>query len=177
MSSSSSHATVTYTSMSSHSPPWVFHLLSRSDSEAPEAAPQSPNQAPLSPSYAPVYPEYVVPSDDDLPAEDQPLAASASPTALSLDYLTDSEPVEDDPEEDPEEDLVDYPSKEEEEEPLAPDLSASLVPDSVPSSQETERFEEGEIAATTKEPPGQVRRLLPALNVGSKGTTRRIAQN
>ncbi|GKC44017.1 hypothetical protein Tco_1061739 [Tanacetum coccineum] len=133
-SSSSSHTTVTYKSMSND-----YHM---------------PSWAPLSPAHALVYPEYVAPSDDDLPAEDQPLLASASPTALSPDYLADSEPVKDDPEEDPEAGPIDYPFEEEEEEeaPLAPTLSASYVPDSVPSSEETEPFEEGETASTPPSP-------------------------
>ncbi|GJR65392.1 hypothetical protein Tco_0011457 [Tanacetum coccineum] len=98
-----------------------------------------------------MYPEYVAPSDDDLPAEDQPLLASALPTALSPDYLADSEPIEDDLEEDPEAGPLDYPF-EEEEAPLAPTLSASPVPDFVPSSKETKPFEEGETASTPPSP-------------------------
>ncbi|GKF18975.1 hypothetical protein Tco_0063893 [Tanacetum coccineum] len=83
MSSSPSHATVTYTSMSSDNdvPSWGIPLMDayESDPEAPEAAPQSPDQAPLSPAHAPVYPEYHAPSDDDLePAEAQPLPAFVS---------------------------------------------------------------------------------------------------
>ncbi|GJU00206.1 hypothetical protein Tco_1110544 [Tanacetum coccineum] len=82
-----------------------------SEPEAPEAVPQSPKQAPLSPAHDPEYPVYLAPSDDDLePAEAQSLPVFVSPTALSPDYSTDSDPVEDDPEEDLEED----PSKEEE---------------------------------------------------------------
>ncbi|GJT17923.1 putative reverse transcriptase domain-containing protein [Tanacetum coccineum] len=82
MSSSSSHATVTYTS--------------------------SPEEAPPSPIPAPAYPDYLAPSDDEVPAEDQPLPADASPTADSLGYIADSEPIEDDFEEDLEMDHVDY---------------------------------------------------------------------
>nr|GEV39542.1 putative reverse transcriptase domain-containing protein [Tanacetum cinerariifolium] len=107
-SSSLSHATVTYTFVSSDDdlPSWGIPLM---DAYEPEA--------PLSPVHAPVYPEYLAPTDDDIePAEDQPLPASASPTSISPDYSTDSEPVEDDPEEDPKEEL----SEEEEEELLAP---------------------------------------------------------
>ncbi|GKE09081.1 reverse transcriptase domain-containing protein [Tanacetum coccineum] len=79
---------------------------------------------------------------------------SASPTAHSPDYVVDSEPAEDDPKEDPEEDLAYYPSKEEEEdeEPLALANSASPVPNSVPSSEETEPFEEGETVTTPPSP-------------------------
>ncbi|GKA22226.1 hypothetical protein Tco_0708188, partial [Tanacetum coccineum] len=47
MSSSSSHATVTYTSVSIDNdlPPWGFHLIKP---EAPESPPQSPEEAPPS---------------------------------------------------------------------------------------------------------------------------------
>ncbi|GJZ90357.1 hypothetical protein Tco_0662284 [Tanacetum coccineum] len=53
-SSSSSYATVTYTSISSDDdlPPWGFHLKHAYEPEALKAAPQSPNQAPLSPVHA-----------------------------------------------------------------------------------------------------------------------------
>ncbi|GJZ20911.1 hypothetical protein Tco_0557950, partial [Tanacetum coccineum] len=82
MSSSSSHATVTYTS--------------------------SPEEAPPSPIPAPAYPDYLAPSDDEVPVEDQPLPADASPNADSLGYIAGSEPIEDDFEEDLEMDHVDY---------------------------------------------------------------------
>ncbi|GJU31272.1 hypothetical protein Tco_1174861 [Tanacetum coccineum] len=94
----------------------------------------------------------------DEPIEDQPLPADASSTALSLDYIADSDPEED--EEDPEEDPADYlidggdnfdnessddenddddvekdEEDEEEEEHLAPaDPSAVPTDDLVPSS-------------------------------------------
>nr|GEU58400.1 hypothetical protein [Tanacetum cinerariifolium] len=42
------------------------------------------------------------------PIEDQPLPADASPTALSLGYVVDFEPEED--EEDPKKDPADYPA-------------------------------------------------------------------
>ncbi|GKF49671.1 hypothetical protein Tco_0142922, partial [Tanacetum coccineum] len=79
----------------------------------------------------------------------------ASPAALSPNYSADSDPAEEDPEMDP----VDYPFyddeeeepfEEEEEEPLALADSASPVPDSAPSSEETEPFETDE---TTAIPP------------------------
>ncbi|GKB22779.1 hypothetical protein Tco_0862180 [Tanacetum coccineum] len=59
--------------------------------------PEEPEQAPLSPDYVPEpeYPEYLVPSDAEAPMEDQPLPYDASPTALSLGYVTDSDPEED----------------------------------------------------------------------------------
>ncbi|GJX79507.1 hypothetical protein Tco_0327656 [Tanacetum coccineum] len=78
MSSSPSHATVTYTSMSSDDdvPSWGIPLMDayESDPEAPEAVPRSPDQAPLSSAQDSVYSEYLAQSDDDLePAEAQPL--------------------------------------------------------------------------------------------------------
>ncbi|GJU33983.1 hypothetical protein Tco_1182337 [Tanacetum coccineum] len=122
---SSSHATITYTSMSSDNdvPSWGIPFMDayESDPEALEAAPQSPNQAPLSPAHAP------------------PLPASVSPTVLSPDYLVDSKPVEEDHEE--------YPAEEtskEEEELLTPadsppdglyiDLPSEVEEDDVPST-------------------------------------------
>ncbi|GKB10486.1 hypothetical protein Tco_0844409 [Tanacetum coccineum] len=125
MSSSSSHAIVTYTSMSSDDDvlSWGIPLMDayESNPEAPEAAPQSLDQAPLSPAHAPVYPEYLAPSDDDLePAEAQSLPVSVSLTTLLPNYLADSEPVEEDPKKDPEEDPKEEPSEEEKEELLAP---------------------------------------------------------
>ncbi|GJX09124.1 hypothetical protein Tco_0198983 [Tanacetum coccineum] len=121
MSSSLSHATVMYTSMSSDDDVllWGIPLMDAydSDPEAPEAVPQCPDQASLSPAHALVYSECLAPPDDDLePAEAQPLPTSVSPTALSLDYSAYSEPVKEDLEEDLEEDPKKEPSKEEEEE-------------------------------------------------------------
>ncbi|GKC10663.1 putative reverse transcriptase domain-containing protein [Tanacetum coccineum] len=99
MSLSSSHASVTYTSMSSDNdvPSWGIPLMDsyESDPEAHEAALQSSDQTPLSPAHAPVYLEYLAPSDDDLePVEAQPLLASALPTTLLLDYSVNTEPEE-----------------------------------------------------------------------------------
>ncbi|GJV51135.1 hypothetical protein Tco_1446876 [Tanacetum coccineum] len=48
----------------------------------------------------------LAPSDDEIPVEDQPLPADASPTALSPSYVSDFDPLEEDPEEDP----ADYPT-------------------------------------------------------------------
>ncbi|GKF69276.1 reverse transcriptase domain-containing protein [Tanacetum coccineum] len=99
-----SSSTVTYTSISSDSdlPPWGFHLISDTEPQSPEAAPQSLEQASLSPDYVPglEYPEYVAPSDNEILVKDQPLPADASPTALSPGYVANSDPLEDDPEED-----------------------------------------------------------------------------
>ncbi|GKF22412.1 hypothetical protein Tco_0074734 [Tanacetum coccineum] len=126
MSSSSSHATVTYTSISSDldSLPWGFPLISESDHEAPEAAPQSPEHAPPSHVPAPVYPKYLAPSDDE-PIENDP-------EMHPVDYPTD------------EEDAKESTEDEEEEDHLAPADSALLVSDSIPSAEETKPFETDE---------------------------------
>nr|GEW26669.1 retrotransposon protein, putative, Ty3-gypsy subclass [Tanacetum cinerariifolium] len=114
---------------------WVKHLnghtigiklkwVSDAEPQSPKAAPQSLRQAPPSSKYVsglehppslnyvpgPEYPKYVGPSDDDIPVEDQPLLVDASPTALSLGYVTDSDPLEEDPEENPKEDPANYPA-------------------------------------------------------------------
>nr|GFA10609.1 hypothetical protein [Tanacetum cinerariifolium] len=130
--SSDSHATITYTSMSSYEvivngyygmpmdplDPYVQLVMGAPPSPdyipGPEAPP-SPDyipglEAPPSPDYipGPKYPEYLPPADDMLPAEEQPLPAAVSPTAESPGYIKDS----------------------------------------VSASEETEPFEEGETAAT-----------------------------
>ncbi|GJU70882.1 hypothetical protein Tco_1262287, partial [Tanacetum coccineum] len=83
---------------------------------------QLPEQAPLSPDYVPrpenlplpdyvpglEYLEYVASSDDEVPIEDQPLLVAASPKALSLGYVANFDPLEEDPEEDPNKDPIDY---------------------------------------------------------------------
>nr|GFA47743.1 hypothetical protein [Tanacetum cinerariifolium] len=137
--SSDSHATITYTSMSSYDvivnvyfgmpmdplDPYVQLVIEAPPSpdyiHGPEAPP-SPDyipepQAPPSPNYipGPEYPEYLPPADDVLPAEEQPLLATVSPTAESPGYITDSEPEmepeeEDGDDEKSEEDSIDYPA-------------------------------------------------------------------
>nr|GEY45416.1 hypothetical protein [Tanacetum cinerariifolium] len=157
-SSSSSHAIVMYTSISSDDdlPLWGISLMDAYELEAPEAAPQSPDQALLSVVHASVYPKYLTSSDNDItPAEDQPLPASALPTTLSSNYSADSKPIEEDLkedleedlkedlEEDPEEDLEQEPSEEEKElstpadsppAGLYIDLPFKVEEDKVPSS-------------------------------------------
>nr|GFA22554.1 hypothetical protein [Tanacetum cinerariifolium] len=114
--SSNSHATITYTSMSSYEvivngyyempmdplDPYVQLVMEAPPSPdyipGPEAPP-SPDyiprpEAPPSPDYipGPEYPEYLPPADDVLPAEEQLLPAAISPTAESPGYITESEP-------------------------------------------------------------------------------------
>nr|GEV34027.1 hypothetical protein [Tanacetum cinerariifolium] len=122
--SSNSHATITYTSMSSYEvivkgyygmpmdplDPYVQLVIEAPSSPdyipGPEAPP-SPNyipgpEAPPSPDYipGPEYPEYLPPADDVLPAKEQPLPAAVSPTAESPGYITESEPKMEPEEED-----------------------------------------------------------------------------
>nr|GEX21822.1 putative reverse transcriptase domain-containing protein [Tanacetum cinerariifolium] len=110
--SSNSHATITYTSMSSYEVIVNGYFVMPMDPldlyvHLVMEAPPSPNyipgpEAPPSPDYipGPEYPEYLPPADDVLPAEEQPLPAVVSPTAESPGYIADSEPKMDPEEED-----------------------------------------------------------------------------
>ncbi|GJV36820.1 hypothetical protein Tco_1409297 [Tanacetum coccineum] len=153
MSTSSSHATLTYTLVPTDNdlPPWGFHLVEADEPEAP----------PL-PVPTPAYPKYLTSSDDEVLAEDQPLHADALPTADSPGYIADSESIKDDFEEDPEMDPINYADDdyEEEEEHLAPADSALPVSDSIPSSEETKPFETDESAATPP-PPRSPHTVVP----------------
>nr|GEU42566.1 hypothetical protein [Tanacetum cinerariifolium] len=159
--SSDSHATITYTLMSS------YEVIVNGLHTGPE------------------YPKYLPPADDVLPIEEQPLPAAISPTAESPGYITESEPKmepeeEDGDDEKSEEDSIDYPtsggvndadddgddlseddanddeeeeeesseSEEEEEEHLALAVPAPSLYSFVSASEETEPFEEGETATT-----------------------------
>ncbi|GJS74709.1 putative reverse transcriptase domain-containing protein [Tanacetum coccineum] len=152
-----SHATVTYTSISSAERSWSILAMDPYE----EAALQAPEQAPPSPDYVPgpEYLEYLAPSDDEIPVEDQPLPTDASPIALSPGYVANSD-LEEDPKENPadkgydeeEESFEDDDDEEEEEEHLAPTDSILPAIDSVPSVEETEPFETNESAATPPPP-------------------------
>nr|GEY71157.1 hypothetical protein [Tanacetum cinerariifolium] len=127
--SSYSHATVTYTSMSSFEVTINEYYGMPMDPLDPYVqlvmgAPPSPDyipepEAPHSPDYipGPEYPEYLLPADDMLPAEEQPLPTAVSPTTESPGYITKSEP-EMEPEENDgdikksEGDSIDYPTRE-----------------------------------------------------------------
>nr|GFB28066.1 hypothetical protein [Tanacetum cinerariifolium] len=160
--SSDSHATITYTSMSS------YELVM---------------EAPPSPDYIPG-PE--APADDVLPAEEQPLPAAVSPTTESPGYITDSEPEmepeeKDGDDEKSKEDSINYSasrgdddtdddgddfskddaddedkeeslhSEKEKEEHLAPTVPALALHSFISASEDsnqTEPFEEGETVAT-----------------------------
>nr|GEV81300.1 hypothetical protein [Tanacetum cinerariifolium] len=118
-------------------------------------APPSPDyvpgpEHPSSPHYVHGldYPKHVAPADNEITIEDQPLHADTSPAALSPGYVTDFDPLE----EDPEEDLVDYPvdegdddedeeaseeDEDEEKKHLAPADSATATPPPPPRSPRT----------------------------------------
>nr|GEX05234.1 hypothetical protein [Tanacetum cinerariifolium] len=125
--SSDSHATITYTSMSSYEvivngcygmlmdplDPYVQLVM-----EAPPSLDYIPGpEAPPSPDYipGPKYLEYLPPADDVLPAEEQPLPAAVSPTAESPGYITESDPEMEPEEEDgdnekSDDDSIEYPT-------------------------------------------------------------------
>nr|GFC38921.1 hypothetical protein [Tanacetum cinerariifolium] len=137
--SSDSHATITYTSMSSYEvivngyyrmpmdplDPYVQLVIEAPPSPdyipRPEAPP-SPDyipgpEAPPSPDYipGPEYPEYLPLADDVLLAGEQPLPATVSPTAESPGYIMESEPEMEPEEEDgdnekSEDDFIEYPT-------------------------------------------------------------------
>nr|GEY98152.1 putative reverse transcriptase domain-containing protein [Tanacetum cinerariifolium] len=125
--SSDSHATITYTSMSSYDVIVNGYFRMHMDPLDPYAqlimeAPPSPNyipgpKAPPSPDYipGPEYSEYLPPANDVFPAEEQPLPAVVSPTAESPGYIPDSKPEMDLEEEDRDDekyegDSIDYPT-------------------------------------------------------------------
>nr|GEY80490.1 hypothetical protein [Tanacetum cinerariifolium] len=93
------------------------------------------------------------------------MPANASPTTRLPGYIADNKPIKDDPEKDPEMDPVDYPFDEEDEsfedeEPLASVDFASPIPNSAPSSEETEPFKTDE-TATTPPPPVSPHTIVP----------------
>nr|GFD27048.1 hypothetical protein [Tanacetum cinerariifolium] len=122
--SSDSHATITYTLMSSYEvivnryfgmPMDLLDPYAKLVIEAPSLpdyiprpeAPPSPNyipglKAPPSPDYipGPEYPEYLPPTDDVFSAEEQLLPAAVSPTAELPGYIMDLDPEMDPEEED-----------------------------------------------------------------------------
>nr|GEZ72435.1 hypothetical protein [Tanacetum cinerariifolium] len=125
--SSDSHATITYTSMSSYEvivnryfgmpmdplDPYAQLIIEVPPSPdyipGPEALP-SPDCIP-----GPEYPEYLPPADDVLPAEEQPLPTDVSPTSESPGYITDLEPEMEPEEEDGDDEKsignsIDYPT-------------------------------------------------------------------
>ncbi|GKD63826.1 hypothetical protein Tco_1305934 [Tanacetum coccineum] len=175
MSLSESHATVTYTSISSAERSWSIPGMDPYE----EAALQAPEQAPPSLDYVLglEYLKYLSPSDDEIPVEDQPLPSDASPTALSPGYVADS-----DLDEDLKEDPADYPidgeddeeeesskdnddDDDEEEEHLAPADSTLPAIDPVPLAEKTKPFETDESVATPP-PPRSPQTIVPLSTTG-----------
>nr|GEW51826.1 hypothetical protein [Tanacetum cinerariifolium] len=149
--SSDSHATITYTSMSSYEVIVSGHFVMPMDPLDPYAqlfmeAPPSPDyilgpEASPLPDYIPglEYPEYLPPADDVFPAEEQPLPTTDDDDDLSEDDANDED----------EEESSD--SEEEEEEHLASTVPTQALHSSISASKDsdqTEPFEEGEAAAT-----------------------------
>nr|GEZ54657.1 hypothetical protein [Tanacetum cinerariifolium] len=170
--SSDSHATITYTSMSSYKVIVNRYFGMPMDPLDPYAqlvieAPPSPDyvpgpEAPPLPDYIPVseYPEYLPPADDVFSAEEQPLPAAVSPTVESPGYIADSETEMDPEEEDGDDekskwDSIDYPTSRGDDDANddGDDLSEDDADDedeedSIYASDQTKPFEEGETAAT-----------------------------
>nr|GEU87942.1 hypothetical protein [Tanacetum cinerariifolium] len=175
--SSDSHATITYTFMSSYEvivngyfrmpidPLDPYAQLVIEVLPLPDYIPRP--EAPSSPDYIPrpEYPEYLPPADDVFPAEEQPLPTAVSPTAEGDDDGNDDgdDLLEDDADDEDEEESSD--SEEEEEEHLAltvptPALHSSIS--ALEDSDQTEPFEEGETATT---PPPSAYRVTARISV------------
>nr|GEY76286.1 putative reverse transcriptase domain-containing protein [Tanacetum cinerariifolium] len=125
--SSDSHATITYTSMSSYEvivngyfgmPMDPLDPYAQLVMKAPPSSDYIPGpEEPPSPDYipGPEYPEYLPPADDVFPTKEQPLPAAVSPTAESPGYITNSEPKMEPEEEDGDDEKsegnsIDYPT-------------------------------------------------------------------
>nr|GEW42755.1 putative reverse transcriptase domain-containing protein [Tanacetum cinerariifolium] len=151
--SSDSHATITYTSMSSYKVIVNGYFGMPMDPLDPYV--QLIMEAPPSPDYipGPEYPEYLPPADDVLPEEDR---GDEKSEGDSIEYPTsrgdddgDDLSKDDDDDEDEEESSD---SEEEEEEHLAPTVPAPALHSSISASEdsnEIEPFEEGETVATS----------------------------
>nr|GEY67472.1 hypothetical protein [Tanacetum cinerariifolium] len=167
--SSDSHATITYTSMSSYEVIVNGYFGMPMDPLDPYAqlvmeAPPSPDyilgpEAPPLPDYipGPEYSEYLLPADDVFPAEEQPLPAAVSPTTESPGYITDSEPKMDPEEEDGDDeksegDSIDYPTSRGDDDD-GDDLSEDDIDDEdEKESSDSEEEEEEHLAPTVPAP-------------------------
>nr|GEV49743.1 reverse transcriptase domain-containing protein [Tanacetum cinerariifolium] len=170
--SSDSHATITYTLMSSYEVIVNGYFGMTMDPLDPYAqlfieAPPSPDyipgpEAPPSPDYIPglEYPEYLSPVDDVFPAEKQPLPAAVSPTAESPGYITDLEPEIDPEEKDGDDekskgDSIDYPTSrgDDDADDDGDDLSEDDANDEdEEESSDSEEEEEEHLASTVPTP-------------------------
>nr|GFB31036.1 hypothetical protein [Tanacetum cinerariifolium] len=167
--SSDSHATITYTSMSSYEvtineyyrmlmdplDPYVQLVMG-----APPSLDYIPGpKAPPSPDYIPrpEYPEYLPPADDMLPAEGQPLPAAVSPTAESPGYIMKSEPEiepgeNDGDDEKCEGDSIDYPTSEGDNDANDDLLEDDANDEDKEESSDSEEEEEEHLALTVPAP-------------------------
>nr|GFB68845.1 hypothetical protein [Tanacetum cinerariifolium] len=168
--SSNSHATITYTSMSSYEVTINEYYGMPMDPLDPYVqlimgAPPSPDyilgpEAPSSPDYIPglEYPEYIADSEPEMDPEEEDGDDKESEED-SIDYPTSrgdhdanddgDELSDDDADDEDEEESSDR--EEEEEEHIAPTISAPALHSSIPAFEdfdETKPFEEGETAAT-----------------------------
>nr|GFA84853.1 hypothetical protein [Tanacetum cinerariifolium] len=157
--SSDSHATISYTSMSSYeAPPSPDYIPGPEAPPSPDYIPKP--EAPPSPDYIPglEYPEHPLLADDVVLAEEQPLPAAVLSVVKSPGYIMDSE-LKMDPEEEDGDDLLEddaddedeeesSDSEEEKEEHLALTVPAPALYSFVSASEETEPFEEDKTTAT-----------------------------
>nr|GEX28246.1 putative reverse transcriptase domain-containing protein [Tanacetum cinerariifolium] len=170
--SSDSHATITYTSMSSYEvivneyfgmPMDPLDPYAQLVIEAPPLPDYIPeHEAPPSPDYipGPEYPEYLPPANDVFLAEEQPLPVAESPTTESPGYITDSEPEmdpekEDGDDEKSEGDSIDYPTSrgDDDADDDGDDLSEDDVDDEdEEESSNSEEEEEEHLALTVPAP-------------------------
>nr|GEZ00228.1 hypothetical protein [Tanacetum cinerariifolium] len=158
--SSDSHATITYTSMSSYEVIVNGYYGMPMDPLDPYV--QLVMEAPPSPDYipGPEYPEYLPPADDVLSAEEQPLPTAVSPTVESPGYITESEPEmepeeEDGDDEKSEEDFIEYPTSggDDDADDDGDDLSEDDVDDEdEEESSDSEEEEEEHLAPTVLAP-------------------------
>nr|GEU84489.1 putative reverse transcriptase domain-containing protein [Tanacetum cinerariifolium] len=93
----------------------------------------------------PKYLEYLKPPADEIVPEDQPHAYNDVPTALSLGYITDSDP-EEDPEEEEHADYADEPEEQdpEEEDPEEEDLEEEYDDNAASEEEPSEGFDDTE---------------------------------
>nr|GEU65759.1 hypothetical protein [Tanacetum cinerariifolium] len=152
-----SHATITYTSMSSYEVTVNGYFGMPMDPLDPYA--QLVKEAPPSPDYipGPKYPEYLPPADDVFPAEEQPLHAAVLPTAESPRYITDSKPEmgpeeENGDDEKSEGDSIDYPTSRGHDDDGDDLLEDGVDDEDEEESSDSEEEEEEHLAPTVPAP-------------------------
>nr|GEW41729.1 hypothetical protein [Tanacetum cinerariifolium] len=168
--SSDSHATITYTSMSSYEV--IVYRYFRMPMDPLDPYAQLVMEAPPSPDYipgpkasplpdyipGPEYAEYLPPVDDVFPVEEQPLPIAVSPTAESPGYIMDSKPKMDPEEEDGDDkksegDSIDYPTSRGDDDVDDDDFSENGANDEdEEESSDSEEEEEEHLAPTIPAP-------------------------